>query len=457
MSNNQTCQAQEIPYSSDTATLFRHLCDQPWSIWLDSAGCARFDILVVEPRTTFVTHGTVTTICDHDGCRQSDADPLQLLRRELSDGMVGPSGSLPFSGGAVGYFAYDLARRYERLPQSATEQLPVPDMAVGIYDWGIVVDHVECKSWITGRTPEALAVGAERYRTMQGRNPGPLQDFIVEGAPNSNLSSAQYQAAVGRIHDYLRAGDCYQVNFSQRFCTSGSGSPLSLYLRLREVNPAPYSAYLNLPFVQVLSASPERFLRVKERQVETRPIKGTRRRLTDPLADAQVRVELGASAKDRAENLMIVDLLRNDLGKSCEVGTVSVPQLFEVETFATVHHLVSTVRGRLAEGKDSIDLLRDCFPGGSITGAPKLRAMEIIEELEPERRGIYCGSIGYIGFDGAMDTNIVIRTLVLQDGNICFAAGGGVVMDSTAAAEYQESLDKAAALLAVLHEFTRPE
>ncbi|MGQ0522272.1 MAG: aminodeoxychorismate synthase component I, partial [Betaproteobacteria bacterium] len=254
------------------------------------------------------------------------------------------------------------------------------------------------------------------------------------------------------IHEYIRNGDCYQVNLAQRFSAEAAGVPWLAYQALRILNPAPYSAYLDTPYVQVLCASPERFLKVEDGRVETRPIKGTRPRAGHPRLDAELIEALRRSDKDRAENVMIVDLLRNDLSKNCAAGSVRVPRLFEVESFATVHHLVSTVTGELAPGRDALDLLRGCFPGGSITGAPKLRAMQIIEELEPNRRGVYCGAIGYIGFDGNMDLNIAIRTLIFSRGVIRFYAGGGIVADSREEAEYQETFDKAAAMLRLLQQ-----
>jgi para-aminobenzoate synthetase component 1 len=276
--------------------------------------------------------------------------------------------------------------------------------------------------------------------------------FRVRSAITTNLDAAAYRRAFGRIQTYIRDGDCYQVNLARRYVASADGDAWTAYRCLRSRNPSPFGAYLHLPFCRVLSASPERFLELRGDRVETRPIKGTRPRAADPARDAALARELAASAKDRAENLMIVDLLRNDLGKSCVPGSIAVPRLFEVEHHPTVHHLVSTVTGRLRPDRDAIDLLRGCFPGGSITGAPKLRAMQIIEELEPHRRGLYCGSIGYIGFDGAMDTNIAIRTLVCSEGIARFWAGGGIVADSDCDAEYRETEDKAAALLRLLED-----
>jgi para-aminobenzoate synthetase component 1 len=273
--------------------------------------------------------------------------------------------------------------------------------------------------------------------------------FSVTSAVTSNMDAQGYRDRFARVQAYIRNGDCYQVNLAQRFSAAAEGDPWQAYLQLREIGPAPFACYLNTPAGQVLSASPERFLSVRRGRVETRPIKGTRPRSSDPLIDRANAEDLAASLKDRAENLMIVDLLRNDIGKNCAVGSVSADRLFALESYANVHHLVSTVTGVLALGRDSIDLLRGCFPGGSITGAPKLRAMQIIEELEPHRRGVYCGAIGYIAFDGSMDTSIAIRTAVYSHGELRFWAGGGVVADSEADKEYRETWDKASGMLAL--------
>ena len=326
-------------------------------------------------------------------------------------------------------------------------------MAVGIYDWAVVVDHEARRSWACGvgsSAPLRPALGSSRLPPPSAGRCGPRPPFRVLDGLRSNLSHAQYRAAIARIQHYLREGDCYQVNFAQRFSAPAEGDPWQAYQGLRQINPAPVRAYLDTPGCQVMCSSPERFLRVSGRDVETKPIKGTAPRGRDPIEDLMLADALRNSAKDRAENVMIVDLLRNDLGKVCAIGSVHVPRLFELERFARVHHLVSTVRGRLADGRTALDLLRACFPGGSITGAPKLRAMEIIEELEPHRRGVYCGAIGYVGFDGAMDTNIAIRTLVHSDGVTRLWAGGGIVADSDAESEYRESYHKAGALLDLL-------
>ncbi len=449
----------EWPYQPDAGRLFAAtLADLPWAVLLDSgrpgAAGGRFDILAAAPRATLVTRGGSTEIRSSDGVRRSRQDPFVLLQDAL-----GPrrpvSAEVPFWGGALGYFGYDLGRRFERLPQIARDAEGLPEMAVGLYDWALVTDHARQRTYFVGdeRRPAVRARGAELRERLRRAGASRVPAFRVTGPVRSNMDAQAYARAFARIKHYLRAGDCYQVNLAQRFAAPAQGDAWAAYLMLRDTNPAPFAAYLNLPFAQVLSASPERFLRVVDGRVETKPIKGTRPRSPDPASDRRLARELCASDKDRAENLMIVDLLRNDLGKSCRCGSVQVPRLFDLESFATVHHLVSTVTGRLAKGRGPLELLRGCFPGGSITGAPKLRAMEIIEELEPHRRGVYCGAIGYVGHDGGMDTNIAIRTLVYSAGVIRCWAGGGLVVDSELDAEYQESFDKAAALLRVLNRF----
>jgi para-aminobenzoate synthetase component 1 len=446
----------ELPYHKDSARLFEALADRPWAVFLDSGypyvRQGRFDILSADPMTVVCTRGTMTETRTRHGSHLSPDDPFQCLRRALALYRTPPS-ELPFCGGAIGYFSYDLGRRLERLPEIAEDAEKLPEMAIGIYDWALVVDHVARQSWLVGqgfdsatrgRWPELITL----LRAPQVAVARPA--FATTGAVSSNMDRVLYAAAFKRIKHYIRAGDCYQVNLAQRFAAATRGAPWLAYRRLRQINPAPFGAYVNTPHAYILSASPERFLQVRGGSVETRPIKGTRPRSPDRARDRAAAAALQASAKDRAENLMIVDLLRNDIGKCCAPGSVRVPKLFNLESFATVHHLVSTVTGRLAAGRDCLDMLRGCFPGGSITGAPKLRAMEIIEELEPHRRGIYCGSIGYVGFDGAMDTNIAIRTLVMSGGKTRFWAGGGIVADSELKAEYQETFDKAAAMLRLL-------
>jgi para-aminobenzoate synthetase component 1 len=421
---------------SDPAALFERIADLPWAVWLDS-GAGGAHLLAATPRITLTTRGSETEICRDGVCERHGGDPLALLRSVLPQESSSRPLALPV---AVGYFGYDLARNLGSLPQVDDA---LPRMAVGIYDWVIWLDDAGARLL---RTPQS-GLDAVWARLNQFAGNTPRASFKALHAPAPALDGAAYVQAFDAVQAYIRAGDCYQINLAQRFDCAVEGDPLEGYLRLRSFNPAPFSAYLNLPFAQVLSASPERFLQVQDGRVVTRPIKGTRPRAADPVRDAALAAELAASAKDRAENLMIVDLLRNDLGKVSQPGTVRCDALFEVESFASVHHLVSTVSSQLRPGHDAIDLLRAAFPGGSITGAPKRRAMQIIDKLEPGPRGLYCGAIGWIDAAGNMDSNIAIRTLTVTDGQARFWAGGGIVADSQVEREYQECMDKAAPLL----------
>lgn len=444
----------QLPYAADAAAYFSAIADLPWAVWLDSGGRGRYDILCAQPTVTLATYGGYTEIVNVTGVQRSSADPFDLLRQQLGEPAAAIPG-IPFMGGALGYWGYDLARRLFTLPPSTQDAEQLPDMMAGIYDWAVVLDHQEKTARLVSQQRDQTTVQVLPKilaRLQQGGNV-PRGEFKIHGRIRSNFSRAEYQSAFDTIRHYLHAGDCYQVNLAQRYTACAAGDSFPAYLELRRLSPAPYSAFLNFPHAQILCASPERFLQVRQGRVETNPIKGTRPRHNNPLEDLKIARELGQSDKDRAENLMIVDLLRNDLGKSCMSGSVQVPKLFELESFAQVHHLVSTVTGQLASGCDALALLRDCFPGGSVTGAPKQRVMQIIEQLEPHRRGVYCGAIGYVGFDGNMDSNIAIRTLVFAGGEIRFWAGGGIVADSNADAEYQETLDKAAAMLSVLQQY----
>ena len=432
----------------------RHL---PWAAWLDSGGSGRFDILVADPVVTITTRGESTEIVDSSGSRSTPADPFALLRKELGD-TLSPLPDIPFAGGALGYWSYDLARRYHRLPSLAKDAEQIAEMAIGIFDWAVIVDHQQHTSRLVSRHRFAHTSGVlpqilERLLSALENESSGGQPFHVNAPAVSNLTYAQYQKAFGSVAKYLHEGDCYQVNLAQRYSSPATGDALTAYLELRRISPAPYSAFLDWPQLQILCASPERFLHVAQGKVETKPIKGTRPRNNDPEEDERLALELSRHPKDRAENLMIVDLLRNDLGKSCLFGSVLTPSLFQVESYSNVHHLVSTVTGQLKKGCDALDVMRDCFPGGSITGAPKQRAMEIIEQLEPHRRGIYCGVIGYVGFDGNMDSNIAIRTMVFSNQEVRCWAGGGIVADSKCESEYQETLDKASGMLELFRRF----
>lgn len=452
----------ELPYRADSAALFSRIAHRPWAVYLDSgwpgSHYGRYDIFAADPFITLTTRGERTEIHEQNATQVSEEDPFLILKNVLGR-FTHENSTLPFSGGAIGYFSYDAARRLEALDEQAMDAENMPELAIGIYDWAVVVDHHAGRAWLVGqghdtRTkaewPALLALLSEEAKPQGGA-------FRVTGPVISNMDQASYALAFDRIKNYIDAGDCYQVNLAQRFSAQAEGDPWTAYRQLRQFSPAPFSAYLNTPQAQILSASPERFLRVLDRQVETKPIKGTRPRATDPVQDRAYAQALQSSTKDKAENVMIVDLLRNDIGKNCAIGSVRADRLFELESFANVHHLVSTVTGTLAQDRDAIDLLKGCFPGGSITGAPKLRAMEIIEELEPNRRGVYCGAIGYIGFDGNMDTNIAIRTAVYSKGIIRFWAGGGIVADSEMQKEYRETLDKASGMLQLMEYLRGPD
>ena len=446
-----------LAYDADSTSLFTHLAHEPWAVYLDSgwpgSQYGRYDIMVAAPFATLVTDGNTTRVTTDGVERTSTEDPFLLLQEMLSGFARTPS-EFPFTGGAVGFFAYDLARRLEHLPEMAVDAEHIPQMMVGLYDWAVIVDHVEQRAWLVSQgLREETRRNWQTLCAMFEQPSPPTAPITVTGTVASNMDKVGYATTFDRIKQYIHEGDCYQVNFAQRFSAQAYGDAWAAYLALRVISPAPFSAYMNLPGLQVLSASPERFLHVSNGHVETRPIKGTRPRSSDREEDEASRAELAASVKDRAENLMIVDLLRNDIGKSCAPGSVKAERLFSLESFANVHHLVSTVTGQLAHGKSAIDLLRGCFPGGSVTGAPKLRAMQIIEELEPHRRGLYCGAIGYMGFDGNMDTSITIRTGVFSQEVFRFWAGGGIVADSELQKEYRETWDKASSMLQLMQRF----
>ncbi len=346
-----------LPYRPDAARYYAALADLPWAVWLDSGGTARYDILAAAP------HRTLTL--DRDS---KESDPFALLRGALGE-PVAPVAGVPFAGGALGYWGYDLARRLMALPDIAHTAVQLPDMAVGIYDWAVVLDHRQHTACLVSHrrfpgTAESLPRILLRLRDLP---PLPADTFHVRGEIVSNFTPEGYAAAFATVREYLQAGDCYQINLAQRFSAQADGDAFGAYLALRGLSPAPYAAFLNLPHARILCASPECFVSVQDGKVTTRPIKGTRPRSGDAQQDRLLAEELRGHPKDRAENLMIVDLLRNDLGKSCMPGSVHVPELFRVESFANVHHLVSTVEGRIAAGRDALDVLRDCFPGGSVT------------------------------------------------------------------------------------------
>lgn len=407
---------------------------------------------------------------------QYGLDPFALLRsrlRELATAAL--PGLPPFQGGAAGLLSYELGQCWERLPRPPQNELALPVLAVGLYDWVLAWDHQQDRAWIISQGWPEPAGGRrerrarERVRQVQSLlarpEPPPAPAFVpVEplplGSPQrplplhdglvSNFSRDEYLRGVERVIEYIRAGDVFQANLSQRLMAPATESPWELYFRLRRCNAAPFAGYMADDDWAILSASPERFLQVRGNLVTTRPIKGTRQRRSPPEADLFTQDDLVLSAKDIAENVMIVDLLRNDLSRVCRPGSIRVPHLCSVETYETVHHLVSEVQGELEPGQEAWDLLGATFPGGSITGCPKVRAMEIITELEQVARGPYCGSLFYVGADGTMDSNILIRTITHRRGWLQLSAGGGVVAQSDPAAEYEETLHKAAGMLRAL-------
>lgn len=446
----------------DPFAAFRRFADLPGAVFLDSARTdsplGRYSFVAADPFLILESRdGTIIA----DG-RRWVGDPFTALADQLARFRIEPRPGLPpFQGGAAGWFTYDLGRHLERLPIQPVDDQPIADLMLGFYDLVLAFDHQARAAWIVASglpesDPAARAARAERRIDWAlerlASEPPPLPPPAVLPKPQPDISRETMIDMVRRTIDYIYAGDIYQANITQRFRAAlpEGFDPLPVYDRLRRGNAAPFAAFLRFGETAILSASPERFLRLSQGRVETRPIKGTRPRGRTPEEDRALAEQLGSSEKDRAENLMIVDLLRNDLSRVCKPHSVEVPSLFAVESYATVHHLVSTVTGVLQDGRGPVDLLRATFPGGSITGAPKIRAMEIIAELERNRRGVYCGSIGYVGFDGTMDTSIVIRTIVCAHGMATFQVGGGIVADSDPAAEYQETLDKGRALIAAL-------
>lgn len=457
---------EEIKAPPDPPSLFEALRYDPGGFLLESAlfhpRWGRYSFLGTNPFLIFQSRGYQVSLSYGDGRKEvyTHNNPFAFLRSLLQRYRLPPRESpLPFNGGAVGYFAYDLGRYIERLPSLAKNDLPLPECYLAFYNTVVGIDHAQKRVYIAATGLPEEDAGRARQRAL-----GDLKEMAsrltraratrIIPAVNKNIKQIKsnftkdgYCRVIERALEYIAAGDIYQVNLSQRLETTLEFSPWQLYLRLRQINPAPFAAFLPLPGGAIVSASPERFLRLSGLQVETRPIKGTRPRGSSPEEDRCLRQELWTSPKDRAELVMIVDLERNDLGRVCETGSVKVPELFTLEEYTTVFHLVSTIVGKLRPDKDILDLLQATFPGGSVTGAPKVRAMEIIEELEPVRRSVYTGAIGYLGFDGEADLNIVIRSFLISGRRAFFQVGGGIVADSIPELEYEETLHKAMALI----------
>ncbi len=468
---------EEISTSLTAPQVFELFNDRPFAFFLDSGMDAeklgRYSFIGSDPFFVLKSRGREIALLYGDKQEIVIGNPFDVLGEFLEIYALDPCPSpIPLTGGAVGYFSYDLCHFIERLPSTAIDDLQLPECYLASYDALLAFDNLEGRAYIasTGfpeldeakrmrRAGERL----EELRDMLAKSPPlqvapsskkaetPCSEMAISSKICVNFTPEEYVKAVAAAREYICSGDIFQVNLSQRFEADLPITPYELYRRLRLINPAPFASYLNFDGVAVASASPERFLRLQGDIVETRPIKGTRPRGRSPEEDEALARELLQSIKDRAENVMIVDLERNDLGRVCRYGTVRVRELWALEKYATVFHLTSTVEGKLRGDKNRIDLLKATFPGGSISGAPKVRAMEIIDELEPTRRSVYTGSIGYLSFSGEMDLNIVIRTFIIKDGKAYFQVGGGIVYDSDPEAEYLETLDKARALIEALN------
>ncbi len=462
----------------DPVETYARLASYPYPILLDSVERGprgRYSYAAADPVTVVRSRGSVTEQLEAGRWRAAPGDALSAASAAMGSTRDALPQLPPFQGGAAGYVGYDWGATLERIPAAVYDDLALPDVLLGVYDALVAWDHEQGTAWIVssgigGRhAGERLAwmrgalardAGAGAHREAASSSPAPhprlpapptwpVPSFADQGV-RSTFAPDDYRSAVSRIVEYILAGDAFQVNLSQRFEIHVAESPLALYRRLRNRHPASFSAIFDGGTFNILSASPERFLQLHGRRVETRPIKGTRPRGATPDEDAALEAALAGSAKDRAENVMIVDLLRNDLSRVCEPGTVDVTELCVAERHPTVHHLVSTVVGTMEHGIGAVELLRATFPGGSVTGAPKIRAMEIIAELEPTRRGVYCGAIGYLSVTGAMDTSIAIRTAIIRGGVAYVSAGGGVTAESDPAAEYDETIAKARGILDAL-------
>ncbi|MCD5406019.1 MAG: aminodeoxychorismate synthase component I [Desulfotomaculum sp.] len=466
--------------NSSTEEIFEKLKAIPYGFLLDTSlevkGLGHFSFLGADPFMIVKSKDGVTELFakdDQNSYKKLDtfhSNPLEVLKqlakqyaldfKSLDSELKG----IPLIGGMVGFFSYDFGRQLENIPDIALDHLNTPDFVFGLYDVIIAVDNKEKKLTIisTGfeesgkrtlkRASERMKWAKDIIKVQKVEVEKPLTEkFSVLSELKSNFTKEEYERAVKRAIEHILCGDIFQVNLSQRFNLSANIEGFDLYKRLKKINPSPMAAYLNFGDFEIISSSPERFLKLDaDRIVETCPIKGTRPRGENKSEDEKNYIELKNSLKDRAELTMIIDLERNDLGKVCEVGTIGVEDCFRIETYPTVFHLVATVTGKLSEDKDFFDLIAATFPGGSITGAPKIKAMEIIERLEPVRRGVYTGSIGYISFDGRADFNIAIRTIVKKGRNYYFHVGGGLTCDSDPEAEYFETLDKAKALIEAL-------
>ena len=449
---SDTLHLDELPYSPDVCTIFDRVRDLPGACLLDSSfphtSSGRYDIVTADGQGDDLPE--LAAAATETQCQRYFEELGQWHQARFS-GIQAVSQDLPFCGGLLGYLGYDAGNSLHHIEQKASGNSVFPSIHVAAYNWAVIQDHLLQKTVLVCQPQVSQKKREDLLRRFQSGVGPSAETFRLLSGFRSNMEPGDYKRAFERIQHYIGAGDCYQVNLAQKFSAPYQGDPWDAYRKLRAIAAAPFSAYLQTdPQHSVLCLSPERFLSLHGRRVETSPIKGTRPRYADHRTDQLAANELQASGKDRAENLMIVDLLRNDLGRSCIPGSIHVDRLFEVQSFPTVHHLVSTISGELKSDRSAATLLRDSFPGGSITGAPKRRAMEIIAELEPDDRQVYCGSLFYLSADGRMDSNIAIRTLLCHDGEINCWGGGGIVADSQWQQEYQETYDKVGKFLSAL-------
>lgn len=439
-----------MPYVSDSSIYFEAIANDPWSCYLDSgiqddldeniSDKSRYDIIVSHPFIKIIADESTVSIEENNLKKITKENPFNVLEGILANFNIQKT-SLPFTGGALGYFSYELSQSSIK---NNKDHVGMPLMMIGIYDWALIVDHQEKTACIASHlinkdTKDYLTTLTKKLKSVKPDN----QLFKINSNIKSLLNFEAYDLMVNKILSFIKEGDVYQINISNKYIVSCEGNSWIGYKKLREINRAPFMAYFHFDDFDILCGSPERFIQSHSKRVETRPIKGTEPRDINPIKDKENAEKLLASEKDRAENLMIVDLLRNDLSKNCIPGSVNVKALCELKSYSNVHHLESIIEGVLKPHSTLTKLLKDCFPGGSITGTPKKRSMEIISDLEPHRRDIYCGSIGYIGFNHNMDTNIAIRTLVRKDNNIHFYSGGGIVAQSNSKNEFDEISFKA--------------
>jgi para-aminobenzoate synthetase component 1 len=479
-----------IPYHTDSTALFNRIRRLPFACWLDSGKpksySGRFDVMTAQPSRRWVTVDGHTRIMNYQyplGDRNSSSENENSISSPYLETLIDTTNdnaltlinqasleltqhyqndtphSLPFTGGILAYFSYELGRQHSNIAQRSPNDCKLPEMVAGLYEWAVVQDHEVQTCYLVALpscSPSLISAMKQHLDSNEDasvKNENSSASFSI-GKLSANITNQQYHEKLTTINDYIHAGDCYQVNFAQCFKASYKGDPYIAYLKLREEMASPFSAFMDLGGKAILSLSPERFLQIQKKQVLTQPIKGTMARDNNPVTDRENAQRLQNSAKNQAENVMIVDLLRNDLGKNCTPGSIHVPALFALESFPNVHHLVSNIEGTLVDGKNAMDLFEGCFPGGSITGAPKKRAMEIIEELEDSQRSIYCGSIAYINNNGDMDSNITIRTIACDGETLFCWGGGGIVADSYIEEEYQESLTKIDKILDALLTFS---